>query len=185
MVEFNKFNSLLDLDALRSVCEQNGRVVKFKKGECFAYAGDVLGRWGFINKGLFSHVVHGTEGSNIVGFTFEDSIVAHYMSLMRNIPLPVDIVALADSEVIVCTGNYFKEIIGADPKKRLDLSEGLFEAAYELVLSVYSMTPKERYIQLLECYPKLLQHVTLKQLASFLRITPTYLSRIRKEIAGN
>lgn len=47
-------------------------------------------------------------------------------------------------------------------------------------------TAKDRYLSLQQEQPELLQQVPLKYIASFLGITDTSLSRIRKEIArGN
>lgn len=42
---------------------------------------------------------------------------------------------------------------------------------------------KQRYLALLEQNPELLQHVPLKHIASYLRITPQSLSRIRAELS--
>ncbi len=47
--------------------------------------------------------------------------------------------------------------------------------------SVYFMKAEERYENLKEYAPKIVERVTLKVLASFLRITPESLSRIRKQ----
>ncbi len=47
---------------------------------------------------------------------------------------------------------------------------------------LYRQTSKERYVELLNHCPDIFQHITLKELASYLQITPTHLSRIRKEI---
>ena len=45
------------------------------------------------------------------------------------------------------------------------------------------LTAEERYAMLLKMNPGIFQHAPLKQIASFLGITDTSLSRIRKEFA--
>lgn len=53
------------------------------------------------------------------------------------------------------------------------------------VLSGYILSsPKERYLQLLETRPELLNRAPLHQIASYLGMTPESLSRIRKRIAS-
>ncbi|MCC8037691.1 MAG: hypothetical protein LIP02_06105 [Bacteroidales bacterium] len=69
-----------------------------------------------------------------------------------------------------------------DNELRLKMSEGLFNDAYTRLLDLYALSTAERYRKLIAKWPALLQHVSLKQLASYLRITPTHLSRIRKAI---
>jgi CRP-like cAMP-binding protein len=44
---------------------------------------------------------------------------------------------------------------------------------------------KDRYLQLMKAKPGIIQNVPLKQIATYLGITDTSLSRIRKEIADN
>jgi len=48
------------------------------------------------------------------------------------------------------------------------------------VMENLSLTAKEKYESFLRRYPHVAQVVTLKQIASFLGITPEFLSTIRK-----
>ncbi len=52
-------------------------------------------------------------------------------------------------------------------------------------VSVIADPAKERYLNLLKTKPDIVQNVPLKQIATYLGITDTSLSRIRKEIADN
>lgn len=53
------------------------------------------------------------------------------------------------------------------------------------ILQNISMTAEERYLSFLEQYPDLSNRLPNTQIASFLGITPEFLSNIRKSIAGN
>ena len=53
---------------------------------------------------------------------------------------------------------------------------------YERYLDFYRYSASERYSKLLARCPQVVQMLSLKDIASFLNITPTHLSRIRKEI---
>lgn len=47
---------------------------------------------------------------------------------------------------------------------------------------MYKLTPEERYVKLLERYPEVLQLISLKEIASYLKITPVHISRIRRKL---
>lgn len=61
----------------------------------------------------------------------------------------------------------------------------LFSEIYSRYLELYRKTPTERYIDLINQYPQIFDIVSLRDIASYLLITPVYLSRIRKNIAIN
>jgi len=50
-------------------------------------------------------------------------------------------------------------------------------------LSIITETAEDRYEQLLKTNPEIFKHAPLKNIASYLGITDTSLSRIRKEVA--
>lgn len=53
------------------------------------------------------------------------------------------------------------------------------------LLNLYRKSSRQRYVELCEQYPQIVETVTLKDLSSFLLITPNHLSRIRWELAKN
>ena len=53
----------------------------------------------------------------------------------------------------------------------------------ERMLSMINLTAEQRYEQLLIAKPEIFQHASLKTIASYLGITDTSLSRIRKEFS--
>ena len=63
-----------------------------------------------------------------------------------------------------------------------DIYEHLFHQIYTQYLDTYRMTVRERYINLLHRCPQIVQQINLKDIASFLRVTPTTISNIRREI---
>ena len=63
-----------------------------------------------------------------------------------------------------------------------DIYKHLFLQVYTQHLDSYRLTVKEQYIQLLYRCPQIVQQINLKDIASFLRVTPTTISKIRKEI---
>ena len=58
-------------------------------------------------------------------------------------------------------------------------AEQLFFQSYSRYLDLFRFTSEERYLQLLKKCPEILQMVPLKEIASYLKITPIHMSRIR------
>jgi len=54
--------------------------------------------------------------------------------------------------------------------------------AQSVVASLISLKPEERYMNMMESRPDLVQHIPQHILSSFIGITPVSLSRIRKRI---
>lgn len=65
---------------------------------------------------------------------------------------------------------------------KLAISDHLFSQVYTQYLDTYRMTTRERYKRLLLRCPKIVQSINLKDIASYLKVTPTTISNIRREI---
>ncbi len=63
-----------------------------------------------------------------------------------------------------------------------DTTSALFSELYMRYFNILKKTPTERYAELLDKHPQLFNIVPLREIASYLQITPVYLSRIRKRI---
>ena len=62
------------------------------------------------------------------------------------------------------------------------MSAVVLEEAYGRYLHLYQKSPTERYHELVEKYPDVLEQVKLRDIASYLLVTPIHLSRIRKKM---
>ena len=62
------------------------------------------------------------------------------------------------------------------------IAETLLWEVYDRMISMYSLTPEERYLEIINRCPDLLKLITLKELASYLLIRPETLSRIRRKV---
>ncbi|MBN4061916.1 MAG: cyclic nucleotide-binding protein [Flavobacteriales bacterium] len=61
--------------------------------------------------------------------------------------------------------------------------EDKFVELQNRLLQTFSSTAEERYLSFLDQYPHLLQRLPNTQIASYIGITPEFLSRIRKELS--
>lgn len=184
MANFNPYIDKIDMDFWRELCAKEGKLCLYKKGDYFLHSGDITRNvWGFIKKGYFKYSVTDSEGNtHITGFSFCDTPLGDYSSLVLKTPAVTDIIAATDAEVLVCNRNIVDELFEKDFKLHCVISDGFFHQTYDRFLNLYRQSAKERYIHILEYCPNILQNIALKELASYLQITPTYLSRIRKEI---
>ncbi len=183
MDRFNTYIDGLDMDFWYDVCKQNGVLRRYKKGECFVREGESTSLLGFVVTGAFAFVVTGSDGSrHITGMVFKGTPVTDYLNIVMKSGNRTDIVAVAPSEVWVCDGKIVERLFRDIPLLHSTVADNLFRQTYDRFLDLYRKSPKERYMELLSKCPEILQQMSLKDLASYLRITPTYLSRIRKEI---
>jgi CRP-like cAMP-binding protein len=76
----------------------------------------------------------------------------------------------------------FHTIEGMREWGRMWFTFQLFQSRYQKI-EMITETAKERYLKLLKEKPQIIQQAPLKQIATYLGITDTSLSRIRKEIS--
>lgn len=183
MNNFDLYTDHLDMNFFRNLCEKEGQAKLFRKGEPLVWCGHKLRYWGFVLKGYFKYSVVNTNGNTyITGFSFQNSLVGDFLSIVRGSPSKTDITAATDTELQMCSVTVLKHLFDHKTESRNAIAEGLFNQAYTQYIDLYRQTPKERYAALLQRCPDILQKISLKEIASYLQITPTHLSRIRKEL---
>lgn len=183
-VQFNAFENALDFSFWRELCERQGTLRHFRRGEFFARTGEILKNAGWIVKGGFKHSLIDTSGNaKTVGFVFEGSVLANYISSMHGKEIPTDIIALEDSDVLVVPASIIRERLTLDPTLYIKFLDALFGQAYEQVLNTYRSTPEQRYRQLLARYPRLFDLVSLGEIATYLNISRRQLHRFRESVA--
>ena len=184
MAQFNKFENAIDFSFWKDICEMHGQLLHYRRGDCFVHSGEVLRNVGWIVSGAFKHSLIDNNGNaKAVGFVFEGSILANYLSALYGRKMPTDIIALEDSDVLVIPASIMRERIIQDATLHIRFSDALFEQAYEHVLNDYRSTPEQRYRQLLARYLRLFEVVSLGEIASYLNISRRQLHRIREIVA--
>ncbi|TAH18977.1 MAG: Crp/Fnr family transcriptional regulator [Cytophagales bacterium] len=120
----------------------------------------------------------------IVGFGFENDIITSYYSFISRKPSFENIQALEDTEL---WGIKYEDVQILYEKHHhiSELGRKLAEKYYlemaERSIILQNWTAKERYNYFFKTKPQALQRISLKQIASYLAITPEHLSRIRAE----
>lgn len=94
----------------------------------------------------------------------------------------VSIEADMPCEVRVISGQELQALFDNDPKMDVKILKNQFKMVYGRDLDHYRYTARSRYRRLIDRCPQVVQMLSLKDIASFLNITPIYLSKLRKEI---
>ncbi len=183
MASFNTYIDKIDLNLCREICQREGKLRHYDRGAYFLRVGETPKYFGFVESGCFKFTVADSSGKEcITGFAPCNNLAGDFYSAVRHAPALNDLQATVNSTVWVIDANKVRQWLDARPDISRAFSEDLFRMAHERYVNLYRKTPKERYLELVTYYPEILQQVTLKELASYLQITPTHLSRIRKEI---
>jgi CRP-like cAMP-binding protein len=150
-------------------------------------AGAVCNAYHFIEKGIMRSYTNNLEGDDVTtAFYSENSFASDLLSFFNRSPSREYIQAITDCETWYITYDDMQESFHTMPEfrelGRLKLVNS-YSVLKERMLSMLQQTAEQRYSDLINSNPEIFQHVPLKYIASYLGITDTSLSRIRKEFA--
>jgi CRP-like cAMP-binding protein len=159
---------------------------KYDKGEFFIQEGEYCNYVGFIDKGLFSYyyLIDGNRSTR--QFFFANNFISNYSCFLSNEKSKAIIQALEKSSVTLIHKSSLSQLYQNFPKfQQLGrmITENLFLIISEKYESFLLESAEERYLNLIENRPKVIQNIPQYMIASYLGITPEGLSRIRKRLA--
>lgn len=183
------FNSYVPLDP-QEIEELATRVTarKMKRKEFFLQEGQVCHHYGFVLRGCFrTYSPDATGKEHNLQFAAENDWIVDISSFYSNKPSRLFIETLEPSHILLIEKNdllylyqrhrkfarYFKVIF-----------ENKFVEMQNRVLQNISSTAEERYLTFLEQYPGLSNRLPGIHIASYLGVTPEFLSKVRKDLAG-
>lgn len=184
---FNEYKETVDISAISDYCREHGRLCRYSKGKPIVQQGAVGKYFGVVESGYFKYTTITTDGNEaVVGFAFEGECVCDFNNSFRNLPSEVSVVAGCETTVrqvnfTAVKGIIENSLIGLHGT----ITDALFREIYYRYLELYRKSPTERYIELLNHHPDIFEIVTMKEIASYLLVTPIYLSRIRKKLSKN
>lgn len=185
-MDFNRYITTAVFHELAELLRTEGRLVAFAPGEPFARQDERNRHCGLVEEGAFRYVHLTSRGeSHVVGYAFAGEFVGDYISMSSGRPSWVGIEAICESRVWTLERDTLEAFYAVDAAhERLGrlFAEHLLSEVYERLLQSYVTSPQDLYEILLRRCPNLLNFISLKELASFLRIRPETLSRIRRRI---
>ncbi len=148
--------------------------------------GDISREAYFINKGA-ARLFFEKEGEEVsANFMFENNFVASLESFLLQVPSRQAIDTLEDCELLVLSKQRLEELIVKHPQFNL-FSKAIAETAFIMLQRRASSfildSAEERYTNMLQQRPEILERVPQHMIASYLGVTPVSLSRIRKRIS--
>lgn len=184
-----KFNSYIDgisPSLWRELCVRDGELRKYSKGEEFVSAGTVGKYIGYVQSGTLKYVAYSADNAeHVVGLEFAGEFVADFPFSIYGQPSRVSIVAVSDCEIYCLSTRLVARMMEGDRSLK-DLVaqsvDAIFDTVYDRYTALYTQTPQERYNGLINRHPDLFALFPLRDIASYLNITPTHLSRLRKNI---
>lgn len=183
MAQFNSYIDFLDLTAATDYCREQGTPCHYKKGEHFVQQGTIARYAALVVSGYFKVVTLNDSGDEaVINFAFPGQFITDFHSSLHGENSQFSIIAGADCEIMQVPLKTFKDSLSPS---LLDEYKALFNMVFLRLLNLYRKSPRQRYVELCEQYPQIVETVTLKNLSSFLLITPNHLSRIRRELAKN
>lgn len=182
MANFNSYIDTIDMEFWHNLCVKEGVLRHYSKGEFFLRAGEVPKYFGFIESGYFKYSVVDSQGNErITGFALCNNIAGDFYSSIHRVTALNNLIATTHSAVWVISTARVKEVLNEYPDLYRIIADELFRMSHERYINLYRQSPKERYIELINKCSDILRQITLKEMASYLQITPTHLSRLRKE----
>lgn len=159
---------------------------RIKKRQYLLQEGDINRYTTFVVNGcLRSFVVDKNGTEHVFQFAVEGWWMADLASLNTQTPSMMNVDALEDTDILMISKEDMDEFYIKVPKyehfSRIIL-ENAFVAHQTRIMQNICYTAAERYQYFCEKYPNLIQRIPQIQIASYLGITPEFLSKLRKQL---
>ncbi len=160
--------------------------LRLRKDEYFSEAGKIPRQVGFIIEGILRVCYYNNKGEEITRyFIDENNLVVDLRNFENNIVSSEYVQAVTDCKVIVFSKQDWEElsntIVGWDNIVHKIISKALLQKI-DRRSPLVSEDATTRYLDFIEKYPTLVNRIPLSYIASYLGITQSSLSRIRKNI---
>ncbi len=159
--------------------------ISLRKKEYLLQAGQVCRGLYFVEKGcLRMFFINDKSAEQITQFALDGWWISDFFSFMDNKPSDYYIQAIEKSEVLSIDASSFDDLLTELPQMeryfRITMQRAL--AASQLRLKyMFEMTKEEFYLHFSNSFPEFVQRVPQYMVASYLGLTPEYVSELRKK----
>jgi CRP-like cAMP-binding protein len=160
--------------------------LRVKQGEFVERSGEITRYFIYVQSGcLMTYFTDKDALDHVAQFATAGWWTGDLHSITKGVPSIYSTRALADSEVLLLPKNSQEELLTKYPQM-----ERYFRILYQnalvthlhRIIQGHAAAADERYTSFREKYPSLEQYVPLKYIASYLGITPEFLSKIRRRL---
>lgn len=161
--------------------------VWFKKNERIKQAGQAEKHGYFLLEGSCGVFLWKENHYVCLDLVLEDNFFADYMSLITGEPSPLETIALEKTLALQISKTHIEQLKQTEMGRLIFLisAESSFVEKQQQQIDLLLKTAEQRYTELLAQYPRWIQRVSQKHIASYLGITTQSLSRIRKKMDRN
>lgn len=157
------------------------RTLLAKEGEVCKYSIFV------VDGALKSFTVDRQSNEHVISFALSGWWIADMYSLIHQKPGVLRIESLAESDLLLLSKQKQEELYEKIPKfERFFriITENALVASQQRIINNLTLTAEERYLNFTEKYPFVMECAPLHNIASYLGMTPEFLSKIRRRIAA-
>lgn len=173
----------LDAGELTSIADKF-RKKMIKKNDYLLQEGQVCKDIIFVQEGCLRLYYISNDIETSVWFSFKNSSAIEISSFISEEPTSYYLQAIEDSEILILSKVELNKLYHTYPKMQEMMKNFLEDVVLNLIKRFTSLqrdSAEKRYLDLLS-KPTYLQKIPQKYLASFIGVTPTSLSRIRRKI---
>lgn len=152
------------------------------KGELLIKEGEIERNLYYVSSGALRVFLLTEFEEMTIRFGYEGSFINSLSSFIRGKPSEFYIEAIRKTTIHIIAKDKLQEIIHQDAESMqsyIALMEILVTQQIEREIDLLTVSPAERLKRVLERSPDVFQQIPLKYIASYLRMTPETLSRIR------
>lgn len=161
-------------------------VKHYKKGTILLLEGQISQTFYFNITGFVRLFYVKNDEDNRAYFYPENTFVSAYESFVKQIPATLNLQAMEDTTLVEISRESAGKLLAFNSKfeilTRIALENELINHQ-NMIASLLSLSPEERYYQLLEEYPEIFQRIPQHYIASYIGVKPESLSRIKKRHA--
>jgi CRP-like cAMP-binding protein len=161
-----------------------GDTIQTKKNEVIKKHGDREKYFYFILKGSGGVMLYHNNNYLCIDLCYDGEFFGDYLSFLTNQVTDLEVICFEPCSLFRISQHNFRELAKTDFGRSIcqTASDGLFIHKQTQQLDLLSKTAEQRYMEMLEKQPDIIQRTPNKYIASYLGITPESFSRIRKKI---
>lgn len=155
----------------------------YSKGDILLHQGEIEKKIYIIQSGAVRAVYRNENEEFTIRFGYKNSVITSLSSFLRKEPSSFSIEVIRKSDIILLSGSSFQKAAESNPEFKnfyqLILEE-LITQQMEREIDLLTSSPLQRYRRVLLRSPALFNEIPAKYIASYLRMSPETLSRLRK-----
>jgi len=158
-------------------------VKQLKKGEFLLREGKISSSFYFNLSGII-RLFYTRDIRELTAYFYEENtFISAYESFVHQTPAKLNLQTVEDTEVVEITAEAAQNLLALSPKfdalARIAMEHELI-AHQKIIEALLTLKPEERYLQILNDSPSIIQRIPQHQIAAFIGIHPESLSRIKK-----